>query len=155
MKLIKNKSHHNKSGTRLYRIFENMLARCYRPSNKSYKYCGAKGITICDEWLKNKSKFFEWAENNGYNKNLTIDRIDNQKGYSPDNCRWVDRKTQDRNRTSNVFITYNGETLCRADWEKRLGFRLGLLKQRIDWLGWSIEKALTKPVKRRKQNGYV
>lgn len=106
MKLIKNKSYHNKRGTRLYRIFENMLARCYRPSNKSYKYCDAKGITICDEWLKNKSKFFEWAENNGYNENLTI-----------------------------------------------VGFRLGLLNQRIDWLGWSIEKALTTPVKRRKQNG--
>lgn len=106
--MIVTKTHHNMTGTRIYRIFDNMIARCYRKSNKSYKYCGERGIKICPEWLNNKSKFFEWAKLNGYSDNLTIDRIDNNKDYSPDNCRWVGREKQDRNRTCNVFITFNG-----------------------------------------------
>lgn len=152
-KCVHNESKGGKS--RLYRTFENMFARCYRKNNKSYKYCGAKGIRICNEWLNDKSLFFEWAYNNGYNETLFIDRIDNSKDYTPQNCRWASRKIQDRNRTCNQTITYQNQTLCYADWERKLGYRKGLLSQRIKYLKWDKIKALTTPPnkKRSKNNG--
>ena len=84
--------------TRLACIFRGMKQRCYNPNNPNYADYGGRGIAICEEWLKDRKKFREWAYNNGYADNLTIDRTDNSKGYSPDNCRWADKKTQAQNR---------------------------------------------------------
>lgn len=92
---------HRKHGftrTRLYRIYYKMKERCYKPSNDNYKYYGALGITICDEWLNDFRTFADWALANGYKDNLTIDRKDNSKGYSPDNCRWITIQAQQKNR---------------------------------------------------------
>lgn len=89
---------HGYCGTRLYRIYYKMKERCYKPSNDNYKYYGGLGITICDEWLNDFSTFAMWSIENGYGENLTIDRKDNTKGYSPDNCRWITIQEQQRNR---------------------------------------------------------
>jgi hypothetical protein len=92
---------HRKHGftkTRLYRIFYKMKERCYRPTNDNYKYYGGLGIKICDEWLNDFNSFAQWAITNGYEEHLTIDRIENEKDYCPENCRWVTIQEQQRNK---------------------------------------------------------
>lgn len=101
--LIKCSTKHGKRHTRLYDVWRNMKGRCYNPKNRKYDRYGGRGITICDEWKNDFQTFYEWAMANGYDENAlfgecTLDRIDNQKGYSPDNCRWVGIKTQNNNR---------------------------------------------------------
>ena len=92
------------SDTRLYRIWVDMHNRCYQKSYHAYNHYGGRGITICDEWLHDFQTFFNWAIENGYKDNLSIDRIDNEKGYSPDNCRWVTMEEQNKNkRVENGF----------------------------------------------------
>jgi hypothetical protein len=87
---------------RLQMIYYDMKHRCTNPNNKVYYRYGGNGITVCDEWLKSRKSFYEWSILNGYQENLTIDRIDNLKGYSPENCRWVTHKVQTRNRAMSV-----------------------------------------------------
>ncbi len=84
--------------SRLYRIWGGMKTRCYNPNSKHYDYYGGRGIAICTEWLHNFAAFQEWALSNGYHEGLSIDRIDNDKGYSPDNCRWITQTEQNKNR---------------------------------------------------------
>jgi hypothetical protein len=89
---------HGGTYTRLYRIWCAMKARCSNPNATYYCYYGGRGISVCEEWTNDFSAFQSWALANGYQDDLSIDRIDNDKGYSPDNCRWADRLTQNRNR---------------------------------------------------------
>ena len=101
--LIERNTKHNLSRTRLYRVFSDMKSRCYNKNSKDYKNYGARGIKICDEWLNDFTAFNKWAYENGYDENApkmacTIDRINNDLGYSPENCRWVDIATQNRNK---------------------------------------------------------
>ena len=142
--------------SKLSNIFHNMKARCYVPHNKDYKNYGARNIGICDEWLNteksgtsNCSKGFiafkNWALNNGYADNLTLDRIDVNKGYSPDNCRWITVKERN-NKRNNRFLTYKGQTLTFTQWEEKLGLYKGALRDRIDRYGWSVIKAIETPV---------
>ena len=95
---------------RLYRVLQDMKSRCYNPKNRNFKNYGGKGIKICEQWLNNYLEFEKWAFANGYDENAergkcTIDRIDNNKDYCPENCRWVDMKTQHRNKAQNVYVT--------------------------------------------------
>lgn len=109
---------HFESFTRLYRIWQNMKGCCYNSRDKLYKYYGARGITICDEWRKSYTHFRDWAMNNGYQEDLTIDRINANGNYEPDNCRWVDLSIQGANRHNTILITFNGATHTISEWAK-------------------------------------
>jgi len=137
-------------------VYHSMLARCYNPNAKSYKHYGERGITVCKEWLNTEKvcthygiytkgwrTFEKWALENGYKEGLTIDRIDNDKGYSPENCRWVDRKVQANNRNFCHYITYKGKTQNLKQWCCELGLNYKTIHRRIKSLHWTIEKAFT------------
>lgn len=100
------------SGSKLYLTYYNIKHRCYDPDNPGNKYYGSRGITMCDEWLGEHGfeNFMKWSFENGYeeNKGLSIDRIDNDKGYSPENCRWVNAYIQQNNKRNNRFLCING-----------------------------------------------
>lgn len=93
---------HGMSNTRLYRIYKGMIGRCYYPSTDRYNVYGGRGITVCDEWKNDRIKFFEWALNNGYAENLTIERIDVNGNYEPSNCTWITMAEQYKNKQSNA-----------------------------------------------------
>ena len=107
---------YNKDSVRLHHILIIMRERCYNKSHDKYRYYGGKGVTIYDEWLQNPKEFVHWAMLNGYSKGLQIDRIDNNKGYYPENCRWVTRTQNMNNRSNNFYITLYGKTQSLADW---------------------------------------
>ena len=136
---------HGLHGTRLYNIWGLMVQRCYNKETPCYDDYGGRGIDICPEWRESFQAFYEWSMGNGYRENLTIDRIDNDKGYFPGNCRWVTRKAQANNTRRNHYITYNGETHTLAEWAEALGFHPNTLGSRI-YRGWSVDKALTTPL---------
>lgn len=138
-KLATKYKNHN---VRMYRIWNNLRDKCYNENNKAYKYYGKRGIKICDKWLNSFDIFYDWAMANGYDDNLTIDRIDNNKGYSPNNCRWTTMKQQNRNKRSNRNYTINGETHCLKEWCEILGLKYNTIIGRINQYGWSIERAL-------------
>ena len=94
---------------RLNRIYGNMLRRCYDEKSDNYSRYGGRGITVCEEWRNSFDTFADWAYSNGYSKYLSIDRIDNSKGYSPKNCRWVTMQEQQNNKTTNIFFEIDGE----------------------------------------------
>lgn len=109
------------SKLKIYGVWEGMKARCYNINNKHYYNYGGRGITICKNWIENSKDFVKWAFSNGYKEGLTLDRIDNNGAYCPENCRWVDRKMQQRNRRNNVVVNYNGENKCLKQWCEDLG----------------------------------
>lgn len=137
---------HGMSKTRLYRIWMGIKNRCYRKSNKYYQNYGGRGIRICDEWLDSFEHFRDWAFNNGYSDELTLDRIDNDGIYCPNNCRWVDRYEQMNNMRNNHNISFNGKTLTIAEWSREIGIPSQVLMNRINNYGWSEEEALTIPI---------
>ena len=135
--------------SRLYKVFSTMHQRCENPNCDHYDRYGGRGIYICKEWSGENGffNFREWAMNNGYNPDApkgecTINRIDNDGPYSPDNCEWVNMKTQMNNTSINRYITYNGETHTVSDWANILGIKFSTLENRL-CNGWSIEKALS------------
>lgn len=130
------------SKTRLYKIWSRMVWRCERPSYKHYKYYGGRGITVCSAW-HNFKLFKEWAHENGYSELLSLDRIDNNKGYSPNNCRWATPKQQANNRRNNVKIEYQGEERTVAEWADRFGLKYPRFYQALK-RGWTIDNYLEK-----------
>ena len=126
---------------RLNNIYWGMKKRCYNPSNQNYKYYGARGITICDEWKNDFKTFKNWALQNGYSDRLTIDRIDTSAGYSPINCRWITQKEQCHNRRSNRLITYKGKTQTLGKWCEELNLDYKNIETRINRYHWEAEKA--------------
>lgn len=109
---------HGLSGHRLYRIWSGMKDRCSNSNLPEYPRYGGRGIKVCNEWLDNE-KFFEWAFMNGYNDNLTLDRIDNDKDYCPDNCRWSTYAEQANNRKNTRHIEYEGNTYTLSEFSKK------------------------------------
>lgn len=110
---------HGKYHTRLHGIWTDMKARCNNPNRKAYKDYGGRGITVCEEWHNSFETFYEWAMANGYSDDLTIDRIDNDKGYSPDNCRWATMADQNKNkRAGGHKLTKQQVENIRAEYRK-------------------------------------
>ena len=144
-----NKTHGN-TNTRLYRAWVHIKSRCYNIKVKDYKNYGGRGIIMCDEWLNDFMSFYNWAMANGYQDNLTIDRIDVNGNYEPNNCRWVDMKTQQNNRTNNNIICINGERKTLSNWLEYFNLRKDTYYRRIK-AGWDTQKALiTKTRKKQK-----
>lgn len=137
--------HENKC--RLYRIWQAIKNRCYNHNIPQYKDYSGRGITVCEEWKDDYLAFRNWALNNGYNDTLSIDRIDVNGNYCPENCRWTDVKTQCRNKTNNHLLTYNGETHTVVEWSEIIGISENALFSRL-YRGWSVEKALSTPLLR-------
>lgn len=132
---------HNLTHTKLFKVWRGIIDRTLYPSNKKYKNYGGRGITICCEWLKDFKAFYDWATNNGYKEGLTIDRIDVNGNYEPNNCRWVNWKTQQNNRRNNHYITYNNETHTMKEWSELLGINYTTLSMRINKYKWPIERS--------------
>lgn len=143
---------HGMAGTRLYRIWTGMKSRCFNPNSPAYDRYGGRGITVCREWADNFETFMEWALESGYNEGLTIERIDNGKGYFPGNCTWISQSEQTQNRRSCIFVTMDGKTMNLQQWCDELGISYKLVHNRIRKLGWEPKKALTTPVDESKRN---
>lgn len=138
---------HGCTKTRLFREWQHMIERCEYEKHPHYKDYGGRGISVCTEWTE-FMPFKKWAEENGYNDNLTIDRIDNDGNYCPTNCRWVTQMIQQNNKRSNRIVEYNGTTYTLSMLARRVGMRNTTLKERLN-AGWSVEDAVEKPIRER------
>jgi len=131
---------HGLSKSRLYCVWSSMKDRCYRKKSNAYKNYGARGISVCDEWLDFKP-FTEWALSNGYQEDLTIERINNDGDYKPGNCTFVHLEKQSKNRRGLHSILFNGVTKTLSDWARSLNICHSSLRERLE--KWNIERALT------------
>lgn len=121
---------HGKYYTRIYRIYNDMKKRCYNHSMINYKNYGGRGIKVCDEWRNDFMNFYNWAMNNGYTDNLTIERIDVDGNYEPNNCKWITYKEQANNRRNNVHLTYAGKTQTMKQWAEELDIKYSTIVTR-------------------------
>jgi len=136
----------------LYKVWYNMLARCTDSQDESYPNYGGRGIHVCAEWQNDFYAFQSWALGHGFSPELTIDRIDNSGDYAPDNCRWATYTEQNNNYRRNVIISFNGEQHTIAEWAKIIGVSHALIWQRIFVLKWSVSRALTEPIHKKKNS---
>lgn len=136
---------HGDSGTRLYNIWSTMWQRVSNPNTINYQLYGGKGVKVCVQW-KDYVNFKEWAINNGYCDELTLDRIDSNGNYEPKNCRWVSWYVQGNNRSNNHIITYKGRTQTLSQWAREIGMSPKTLSRRIVDKKWGIERALSTPI---------
>jgi len=130
---------------RLMQTFYNMKQRCYNPKATSFKIYGGRGIIVCEEWLNDSDTFYNWALNNGYQEDLTIDRIEVNGNYEPDNCRWATLDVQANNRTNNVFIERKGEVKTISQWGHEIGVSAGTVKSRYE-KGKDISEGYTRVI---------
>lgn len=144
---------HNKSHTRLYSIWNGMKTRCYRTYHQSYSNYGGRGIKVCEEWYDDFEAFEKWALSNGYTDNLSIDRIDNDGNYCPENCRWVTRAQQNANKRHRMYRAYKSSYIWEIDgvkksaieWCKEYGRSRAMVEYRVNVKGMSPKEALTIP----------
>lgn len=151
--LKKSLTKHGDYKTRLYDIYRNMKNRCLSNTCTNYNNYGGRGISVCAEWIDSYINFKNWALQNGYSENLTLDRIDVNGDYCPENCRWVDDIAQMNNTRHNKYLTYDGKTQSLSNWAREYGMNRKTLTARLN-RGMNIEEALNTPViERRKSNG--
>lgn len=142
--LVTRNTKHNKRRTKIYTVWRNMRVRCNNPNHKSYLDYGGRGIKVCEEWNDVNNgfqSFYEWALSNGYSDNLTIDRIDNNGNYEPNNCRWATAKQQCNNRRNNVLLNYNGEEHSVSEWADIIGVKPTTIYCRLN-KEWSVGEIL-------------
>lgn len=139
--LLKRNTTHGLSKSPVHKIYHGMLKRCYDKNHNGYQWYGGKGITVCDEWKNDFKNFHEWAMSNGYEKGLTLDRIDGEKNYTPSNCRWETVHNQHRNMSSNVFI---GSEICH-DFLKRISEENSLCFETLRYRYYSLKNRGIEP----------
>lgn len=142
---------HGMRYTRIYDIWRAMRQRCQNPNCINYHNYGGKGIRVCEEWDKNFQTFYEWANQNGYEDHLTIDRIDVNGNYCPENCRWSSYKNQANNKSNNRYLEYNGELHTLGEWSEITGIKLATIWARMK-RGWTVCETVTIPVGEKKGN---
>lgn len=136
---------HGKHGRPEYYIWRTMKQRCHNPKYQGYEYYGARGIKVCERWRNSFGAFYQDMGPRPTQKH-SIDRINNDGDYTPDNCRWATVRQQERNKSSNHYITFRGKTRTLQGWAEHIGINHKTLRNRINTLGWDIERALTEPV---------
>lgn len=146
---IKHNHAQRNQNNRTYKAWYHMKERCLNINSKKYKDYGGRGIIVCERW---KSSFKNFLEDMGeVPEGLQLDRIDNNKGYYKENCRWTTSKEQNRNKRNNYLITHNKRTQCLMEWSEETIIPYDTLRNRFR-LGWSIEEALITPIKKRRKN---
>ena len=135
---------HGKSYSKIYGVWNSMRMRCGNPSTEAYRDYGARGITVCERWLKFENFYADMGDQP---QGMSLDRIDNDKGYEPDNCRWASRGIQARNKRGLHLLTVGEETHPLCEWAEISGIRLQTIWFRLR-LGWSPEKAVTQPIRK-------
>ena len=148
---LQKKTTHGLSGSPLYAVWNSMKGRCYNPNNHNYKRYGLRGIVVCDSWRDSFEEFSKWAFTSGYQDGLSLDRIDNDGNYCPENCRWTDRKNQNNNRSVSLFYTYNGKTQNLSSWCEELEIPYFRTWQRIVQYGYSFEEAISLPKNKQRK----
>ena len=138
---------HGLTNTPLFRTWSNAKSRCCDVNSVPFKDYGGRGITVCDEWKNDFQAFYDWAISSGYKAGLTLDRIDNNKGYSPDNCRWATMKEQSNNRRNNAHLVFRGERKTVTQWAEDTGISRNTLYKRLS-NGWDVERTLTTPTRK-------
>lgn len=138
---------HGMAKTRLNNVYHNMKARCNNKYRKEYKNYGARGISVCEAWNNNFKIFYDWAMANGYKEDArrgecTLDRIDVNGDYEPNNCRWITNKKNCNNKRNNCYIVYNNEKHTMSEWAEIKKIKISTLSMRINKYKWSIERAL-------------
>lgn len=139
---------HGGCGTHLYEVWKSMKARCYNPHDKYYKNYGGRNIQVCDEWRSDFVPFQKWSSINGYKQGLSLDRIDNDKNYEPDNCRWVTQREQANNKSNNRKVLYCGKLCTLYELEKITGITRQNLYQRLFVYKWDIQRTIKQPVRK-------
>ncbi len=133
---------HGDSSSALYDVWRGMKTRCLNAENVAYSNYGGRGIKLCEDWENSYESFMNWSMENGYQNGMSIDRIDNDGGYNPQNCRWTSSKEQANSRRTNRVIEYNGESHTLTQWAEILHINPKTLFSRI-YSGWSIDRALS------------
>lgn len=129
-----------------------MVSRCTNPKDKRYERYGGRGITVCDRWLDANNFISDMTA--GYEKGLKIERKNNDSGYEPSNCEWASAKTQNRNYSRNIILTFEGKSLCAADWATEIGISEKVIYDRIA-RGWSTIRTLTTKVMGSKDSSHI
>lgn len=144
---------HGLSGSKLYFLHNSMIQRCYNKNSTEYKNYGGRGIRVCDEWKGRVGflNFYEWAIFNGYSEKLTLDRIDVNGNYEPNNCRWATQKEQMNNTRFNFLVEFNGEIHTLKEWSEKVEIPYKTLHKRLK-SGWEVNRAFCTP---KMKNQYV
>lgn len=137
---------HGMCGTPEYETWVRMIQRCHNSHNPGYKWYGARGIAVTDAW---RASFNQFLRDMGPRPapQYSIERVDNEKGYQPDNCIWADPRTQANNQRKNRLITWNGKTQTLAEWSRQTGLSISAIHKRLTYFGWSVDEALTIPIR--------
>ena len=144
---------HHLSNTKLYGVWAGIKSRCYNDNgSRCYKDYGGRGIVMCDEWKNDFMSFYKWALQNGYREGLTIERINVDGNYCPENCTWIPNSQQQGNRRSCLYYTYKGKTQNLKQWCDELNLDYKLMHDRIRMKKWSFERAITTPLDIKKSN---
>lgn len=142
------KSKHGRSGSPTYHVWHSMKRRCYDPNREGFHRYGGRGLTYCARWEKFENFLKDMGEKPS--RSCSLERIDNNKGYTPSNCRWATAKEQARNRSDNKLVTFNGKTACVMEWAERLGMPFTTLSNRL-LRGWTVQRAMTQLVQPKRK----